>query len=101
MADARTSDWRTVELVVKRLEEVLSPVDALVTSPDHIRDLVTGQSREVDVSIRSRLGSMDVLIICECRNRDGVEDSTWIEQVKTKRDDIGAHGAMVVSTAGF
>ena len=37
----------------------------------------------------------------ECRDRKGKEDITWIEQLASKRDDIGADKAIAVSSSGF
>jgi len=55
----------------------------------------------VDVSLRGKVGSTDVLIILECRDRKSSEDVTWIEQLATKRDDIGANKAIAISSTGF
>jgi RHS repeat-associated protein len=49
------------------------PQGATVKSPDFIEDRVTRGEREVDVSVRMKVGSVDVLIILECRDRD-IED---------------------------
>lgn len=47
------------------------------------------------------MGSHEILIILECRDRKRVEDITWIEQLAAKRDAIGAHKAIAVSSSGF
>jgi hypothetical protein len=39
----------------------------------------SGTSREVDVSLRSQVGSVSVLVIIECRDRAKPQDVTWIE----------------------
>lgn len=62
---------------------------------------LSGQRREVDVSLRSRIGSVDVLIIIECRDRGKAQGVTWIEQLASKREDVGADKAVAVSAAGF
>ncbi len=83
------------------MEKGLSNIEIKITSPDNIPDKTTGEKREVDVSLRGKVGSSDVLIILECRDRKGFEDVTWIEQLATKRDDIGANKAIAVSSTGF
>jgi hypothetical protein len=92
---------RDLERLVAVLEELLRPAGLLVRSPDHLCDTVTGGLREVDVAIRvSEEGP--VVAICECRDRAGVEDVTWIEQVVTKARDLeGSPPAVLVSSAGF
>ena len=82
------------------VEQVLGP-QAEVRSPDHLPDRDTGELREVDVSIRLRVGSTPVLIIGECRDRKAVQDSTWIEQLAEKAKSVGAARALAVSRSGF
>lgn len=77
------------------------PTGAQFKSPDKILDKTTGLYREVDASIRIRVGSTPMLITIECRDRKGIEDVTWIEQVAQKKVDIGAAITIAVSTAGF
>jgi hypothetical protein len=92
---------RDLERLVAVLEELLRPAGLLVRSPDHLRDTVTGGLREVDVAIRAPEES-PVIAICECRDRAGVEDVTWIEQVVTKARDLeGSPPAVLVSSSGF
>ena len=92
---------RDLERLVAVLEELLRPAGLLVRSPDHVRDVVTGGLREVDVAIRASEKS-PVIAICECRDRAEVEDVTWIEQVVTKARDLeGSPPAVLVSSSGF
>ena len=93
--------WRQFELLVARIEAALVPTGASVKSPDRIRDLVTGNLREVDASIRMDVGSTTLLITIECRRRRHVQDDTWIEQLATKRQKIGAAKTIAVSASGF
>ncbi len=79
----------------------MSGEDVQIKSPDFIADSITGEKREVDISLRGKIGSHPILIIIEVRDRDKVQDVTWIEQLATKRDNIGADKAIAVSTHGF
>jgi hypothetical protein len=101
MTMAKSKDWREFERLVARIERTASPHGAVVTSPDRIRDLTTGQMREVDASIRHKLGTAEVLITVECRKRVSKGDDTWIEQLATKRSKIGTAKTIAVSSAGF
>lgn len=94
-------DWRRFQELVARIEKLLAPSGAVVTSPDRLPDLLTGQMREVDASVRMTVGSAEVLITFECRRRSGKEDVTWIEQLATKKQSIGAAMTMAVSSTGF
>lgn len=97
----KSKEWREFEELVARIESAASSHDAVVTSPDRVRDLTTGQIREVDASIRSKVGTTEVLVTVECRKRGRRDDDTWIEQLATKRQKIGAAKTIAVSSAGF
>jgi hypothetical protein len=96
-----TAPHRQFEKLVARIEGALVPDGAVVKSPDRLLDLFTGELREVDVSIRSKVGSVEVLITVECRDRAKTEDVTWIEQLATKQKHIGATHTIAVSSTGF
>ena len=93
------ADWREFEMLVARLEKVLAPRGAVVTSPDHVIDKISGETREVDASIRPSPGALPVHVI-ECRDRSKVQDVTWIEQLVTKCQDHGIK-TTAVSAKGF
>lgn len=93
--------WRNFEEVVARIEHLLAPQGAVVKSPDRIPDKVTGRMREVDGSIRFTVGSSPILITIECRDRSNESDDTWIEQLKTKREKIGAQQTIAVHSKGL
>ena len=98
---ARPKPGREFEQLAAQLESSLGPKGAVVRSPDRIRDKFTGQLREVDASIRMTVGSAPVLIVLECRDRSRTQDTTWIEQIATKRLHIGATQTIAVSSKGF
>jgi hypothetical protein len=93
--------WRQFEQLVSRIEQVLKPRNATVTSPGRVRDQVTGEMREVDASIRFEVDSVPILITVECRDREAIQDVTWIEQLVTKRQDIGATQTIAVTSSHF
>lgn len=93
--------WREFERLVARIEADAGPRGLTVKSPDRIRCKETGRHREVDASIRSRVGTSDLLITIECRNRAKVQDVTWIEQLAAKREALGASLTVAVSSSGF
>jgi len=95
------SEWKEFEQLVARIEKDVGPLGLIVRSPDKILCKITGRKREVDVSIRSRAGTTDLLVTIECRRRHPKQDVTWIEQLATKRDAIGASCTIAVSSSGF
>jgi len=92
---------RDFERLVALIESALAPAGAVVKSPDHIPDIFTGEQREVDASIRCKIGSVELLIVVECRDRARTEDVTWIEQLATKQKHVGAAHTVAVSSTGF
>jgi hypothetical protein len=92
---------RLLEELVQGLERVLTDSPVEIRSPDYIIGKNSRKRREVDVSLRSKVGSVSILVIIECRDRKIIQDVTWIEQLASKRKDVGADKAIAVSVAGF
>lgn len=58
-------EWKDFEQLVARIEKDAGPFGLVVTSPDRILCKITGRKREVDVSIRGRAGTTNILITIE------------------------------------
>jgi len=97
----RDQQWREFERLVARIEADADPHGIVVKSPDRVRCKDTGRLREVDATIRSKIGSTDLLVTIECRDRAKVQDVTWIEQLASKKQAIGAALTIAVSSRGF
>lgn len=65
----RDPEWREFERLVARIEADAGPRGLVVTSPDRLRCKLTGRMREVDATIRAKVGTTDILVTIECRNR--------------------------------
>ena len=72
-----------------------------VKSPDYIRGVFTKIDREVDVSIRTKIGLYDFLTVIECRDHKRPVDIKYIEEMVSKRDDIRANKLIIISKEGF
>ncbi|MDR3601416.1 MAG: restriction endonuclease [Desulfosporosinus sp.] len=94
-------EWRRFEELVSRIEADAGPLGLIVVSPDRIRCKFTGRFREVDASIRAKVGTTDILVTIECRRRGLKQDVTWIEQLATKKQALGASRTIAVSSSGF
>ena len=93
--------WRWFQDLVAHIEQILEGRGAVVTSPDRLPDLVTGSLREVDASIRTKVGSTEMLVTLECRKRSRKEDVRWVEELATKKEGIGAARTIAISSTGF
>jgi Restriction endonuclease len=92
---------RDLELLVAQLEHILGEGTFEVKSPEYIPNRHTGDQVEVDVTLRGRAGSSDVLVALECRDRNKPGDVNWIRELHSKQDDIGANAIVAVARAGF
>lgn len=88
--------WKQFEELVALVERLLTNAQATVVADDHIEDRY-GNIRQVDVSVRIKTGTSELLIILECRDRKKVEDVTWVEQANTKRDNLRADRLILVT----
>src|SRR6266498_971369 len=96
-----SESWKKFETLITNIERLLAPQGAYVRYNDFIPDKITGEPRQVDGSIRYKANGVSVLITIECRERAKIDDVTWIEQLATKRKDIGASATIAVSSSGF
>ena len=92
---------RGLENLVGLIEEALKGAEVAVRSPEHVKGRHSNETREIDVTLRGKVGSTDLLVIFECRERENPQGVDWIEQLATKKDDVGAHLAVAVSSSGF
>ena len=95
------SQGEELEKLVAEFEEVFAGTNVEVRRRDYIRGKSSGSPREVDVTLRGKLGSSDMLVMIECRDRKDVADVRWLEQLKSKRDGVNADKVVAVSSAGF
>jgi hypothetical protein len=93
-------DWRTIELIVERLESLLADSDTAVKSPDFLFDYTTQTEREVDISLTYHSGRHETVVFFEVRDRKEKGGSEWVEQVNTKSQSL-RRKAIMVHTRGF
>jgi hypothetical protein len=96
-------EWRQLEVLVSQLERMLAPEGVKVQSPERFYYEDGTQKAEVDVTLRSNIGSVTIFIGLECRFRpsDGPQGSDWIRDVASKKKLVGADRFIAVSSTGF
>jgi hypothetical protein len=97
---APSAKGRALEELVARLEAAAAGGQAEVRSPEFFRGRRSQNKREVDVTVRSKVGNTPVLVMFECRDRAKTNDVRWIDEIAGKRDDIGADVAVAVAAGG-
>ncbi len=93
--------WKEFEQLVARLESIFLNSDIKVTPNDHIPDKVTGEMRQIDISLRGSVGSVPILVIIECKELSRSVDVTYVERLAKVREKVGANKAVAVSSKGF
>lgn len=92
---------RNFELDYKWLYE-LEKEKYIIKSPGFLVDKVTGEEREFDVLLEyTDSKGFTRRIAIECRNRNKIQDSTWIEQLKTKKEDCDLDFLIATTTTSF
>lgn len=86
--------------VVFQIQRQLAP-EAIVQESAFLADRFTGQRREVDVVLRSRVGSHEVIVAVECREHRRKADVEWVEQMAMKHSSLPTSKLVLVSLTGF
>jgi hypothetical protein len=88
--------------LVALIEDQLQPFGVEVTESKEFRDSITGDVREVDIAIETKVGGHSVAIGIECINRRRPASVTWIEQIHDRGQTLeGLHKTVAVSRSGF
>lgn len=92
--------WNEFEAIVARLQSTFNKA-GVVTRNERILGKVSGRSRQIDVAIRTTVGTEDVLIVVECKKWNRKADVQAVEAFAGVKKDVGAHMGIMVSTTGF
>jgi hypothetical protein len=91
---------QATEKLVRRLESVLAE-KASVQWNQHLPDRTTGDLRQIDVLVTLKDGHHELRIIYEVKAHRRPIGVSFIEALRTKRDDVRADQAALVATNGF
>lgn len=92
--------WRRFEKLVANVQKELAP-DANVQHNDHIWGHYSKKNRQIDVSIRKRIGQFELLIAISCKDWSEPVDIDEIDSFSNVIKDIHAHKGAMVATNGF
>lgn len=92
--------WKEFEILVAKIQKELA-IDSTVTHNDKIIGRKSKQIRQIDVSIRSKIGQFNVLIIIDCKDYAEPVDVKAVEEFMGLVDDVGAQQAAIVAAKGF
>lgn len=92
--------WKQFEVLVANIQKELSG-DSVVTHNDKILGRKSGVIRQIDVSIRGKVGQFDFLVIIDCKDYAQPVDVKDIEDFLGLIDDVGAQQGAMVSAKGY
>ena len=92
--------WRRFEKLVAQIQRELAP-NALVTHNDRIRGHDSGKLRQVDVTVRQRIGQYNMLIAIDCKDYKRAININEVDQFIRLIEDIGANKGVIVAANGF
>lgn len=74
---------------------------AAIKEREYIKGKVSGTMREIDLSIREKIGPQQILIVIDCKDHQRPVDVKTVESFCGLKDDVSAHAGIIISRAGF
>jgi Restriction endonuclease len=74
---------------------------ATVLESVEVMEIASQERREVDVVAFGKVAGHQSTVLIECRDWKRPQDVQWVEQARTKFDDLGANVKILVSSSGF
>ena len=79
----------------------LSSNGAAVHESVELMEIASTETREVDVVAIGEVAGHQTVVCIECRDWKRPQSVEWVEQARTKFDDLGANVRVLVSSSGF
>lgn len=92
--------WRRFEKLVAQVQEKLAP-NALVTHNDRIKGHQSGRLRQIDISVKGKVGQYEMLIVMDCKDYKVPVDVKDAESFIGLVNDVRAHKGVMVAANGF
>lgn len=96
----KDNKWKKFEELVTEVQKNLSP-DAIVKHNDFMIGNRSGRKRQIDVSIKQKIGQYNILIIIDCKDYTEPVDLNDIESFIGLVEDVQANKGAIVSASGF
>ena len=94
---ARSNDFQRLVFLVKQQFQGATRV----TESKLLVDLVTGDSREVDVVIEGEIAGLPVMASIECRDHQRTADVRWVDEMSEKHRRLPTNALVLASRSGF
>lgn len=93
-------DWKQFEMLVANVQKELAE-GSTVTHNDKIMGCKSKVFRQIDVSIRGKVGQFDTLIVIDCKDHAHPIDVNEVEDFMGLIDDVGAQQGAMVAAKGY
>jgi hypothetical protein len=100
MAEKGSKKWKRFEQLAAEIQREISP-DAEVSTNQQIAGKRSGQSRQIDIVVKQKVGQFEILIIIDCKDYKHPLDVRDVESFIGMVEDIGAHKGALISVKGF
>lgn len=74
---------------------------AQIIPNEKVRDIHTNRTRQIDISIRLSDGPTHLFVMVEVRDHARPVNVSYIEEINSKKQSVGANAAFIVSRSGF
>jgi hypothetical protein len=92
--------WKKYERIVEQIHKTLSP-KAKITYDDRIDGHDSKKTRQIDISIRQRVGPYPILVIIQCRDYKRKLDVNAVGEFAAVVKDVHASMGVMISNSGF
>ena len=92
--------WKRFEKLVAQVQQELAP-NALVTHNDQIMGRNSGELRQIDITVKQKVGQYNILIAIDCKDYKRAVNVKDVEQFSGLIKDIGANKGVLVAANGF
>lgn len=100
MAPENKKKWKRFEELAAEIQKELSP-QAEVALNEHLVGKRSGQSRQIDIVVKQKVGQFDILIVMDCKDYKHPLDVREVESFIGMVEDIGANKGALISVKGF
>lgn len=92
--------WRRFEKLVARVQKELAPT-AVVTHDDQIQGYDSNEFRQIDITVKQKVGQYDMLVAIDCKDYAVPVDIKDVEEFIGLIRDIRANKGVMVAANGF
>jgi hypothetical protein len=89
------------QAVVYEIRNRLAEKAQSVTESAMLRELSSGDLREVDVVLSAQIAGQDFIVSFECRQHTRKQGVDWVEEMHSKHSDLPTNLLVLVSYSGF